>query len=505
MTGRRLAGIALPMVAALTLWGIPPAGAAIGDITEFSAGITASSEPWGITAGPDGNLWFAENNKDMVARITPSGTVTEFSDGISAGAFPYSITTGPDGNVWFTEGGKGIGRIDPSTGTVTEFTTGIAPGSDPEGITAGPDGNLWFTEYNAHTIGRITPSGTVHEFTTGISSGGEDITAGPDGNLWFTEPNNNTIGRITPSGTVDEFTSGITSGSPQGIAAGPDGALWFVEESGPPLIGRIDTSGVITEFSNGITADSELWGIAAGPDGNLWFPEFNNDKIGRITPSGNVTEFSNGITSGSGPFFISPGTDGNLWFPERDGSRIGRARDAAPGTRYDLVRDDAFTPRTSSATQGNKVEWIFEGPGSHSVQDTSGMNLFHSGVRSFVDYYTFRFNAAGAYAYRSTGDPAAMRGTVKVPEEASPSSGGLSTAFHVTWSALTAPTGYVFDVQIKRPGSTSYVDWKAGVTGRTASFVPDHGKGHYSFRSRLRKKSNGKHSGWSPAATVSVT
>jgi hypothetical protein len=28
-------------------------------VTEFSAGITANAAPIGITAGPDGNLWFA--------------------------------------------------------------------------------------------------------------------------------------------------------------------------------------------------------------------------------------------------------------------------------------------------------------------------------------------------------------------------------------------------------------------------------------------------------------
>ncbi|MDB5040312.1 MAG: hypothetical protein JWN27_1038, partial [Candidatus Eremiobacteraeota bacterium] len=27
--------------------------------------------PWGITSGPDGNLWFTESNGNTVARITP--------------------------------------------------------------------------------------------------------------------------------------------------------------------------------------------------------------------------------------------------------------------------------------------------------------------------------------------------------------------------------------------------------------------------------------------------
>ena len=53
-------------------------------VTEFSAGISAKAEPFSITAGPDGNLWFTEWGANRIGRITPSGVVTEFSAGISA-------------------------------------------------------------------------------------------------------------------------------------------------------------------------------------------------------------------------------------------------------------------------------------------------------------------------------------------------------------------------------------------------------------------------------------
>ncbi len=124
-----------------------------------------------------------------IGRITPQGSVTEFSTGISAQQ-PHGITAGPDGNLWFTEQFGRIGRITPQ-GSVTEFSTGISANSQPAGITAGPDGNLWFTQPLDDHIGRITPQGTVSEFSAGITAGGftEGITAGPDGNLWFSEIN----------------------------------------------------------------------------------------------------------------------------------------------------------------------------------------------------------------------------------------------------------------------------------------------------------------------------
>ena len=55
---------------------------------------------------------------NRIGRITPLGVVTEFSAGITAGAGPLGITAGPDGNLWFTEpNGNRIGRI--STGAAT--------------------------------------------------------------------------------------------------------------------------------------------------------------------------------------------------------------------------------------------------------------------------------------------------------------------------------------------------------------------------------------------------
>jgi autotransporter-associated beta strand protein len=303
---------------------ITPAGA----ITEFSSGAFANSYPDGITAGPDGNVWFTELNGDRIGRITPAGVVTEYSGGITAGSGPSNITPGPDGNLWFTEYYKNrIGRITPA-GVVTEFSVGFATTFNMDGITAGPDGNIWFTETNASRIGRITRTGVVTEFGAGISasSGPSNIAPSPDGNLWFTEYNGNRIGRITPSGAVTEFGAGISAGSmPYGITAGSDGNLWFTEEKGN-RIGRITPAGVVTEFSPGIAA-SELFSITAGPDGNLWFTQ--PGLVSRITTAGIVTGFG-----ASGSTRITAGPDGNLWFTENLGNRIGRITPGGTVTEF---------------------------------------------------------------------------------------------------------------------------------------------------------------------------
>jgi len=173
-----------------------PTWAVVGTLTEFSP----ASLPRGITAGPDGNLWFAESNN--IGRITPNGSITEFPTPTKSSG-PWSITTGPDSNLWFTEeAGNQIGRITPA-GSITEFplptNCGLSGGCEPWSITSGPDGNLWFTLFIGNSIVRLTPSGsfTGAFHTPTKTSRPYGITVGPDGNLWFTEYIGNKIGRLS--------------------------------------------------------------------------------------------------------------------------------------------------------------------------------------------------------------------------------------------------------------------------------------------------------------------
>jgi streptogramin lyase len=321
-------------------------------LTEFPLP-NPNSAPRDIVAGPDGNLWFAENFG--VGRITPAGAITEFS----AAGSTSGITLGPDGNLWFTQQNNNrIGRITP-TGTITTFVV-PTPGGEPAHIATGPDGNLWFTERIGNKIGRITPAGAITEFPVPTpSSTPWGIAAGPDGNVWFTELTADKIGRITPGGTITEFPLPTPNSTPRGITAGPDGNLWFTEMNRG--IGRITTTGTITEFPTTVppTAGPVPYWITAGPDGNLWFTENLGNTIARITPTGTITRFAlppaviGGVAS-NGPAGIATGPDGNIWFTELLADKIGRLTLAPPARRIDHFQcyrvdpTSRFLPRTVS-------------------------------------------------------------------------------------------------------------------------------------------------------------
>ena len=269
-----------------------------GTINEYPIP-TASSQPYGLTSGPDGAVWFVEHGGNQIGRITavaPIGTITNEYAIPTVNALPTSITSGPDGNLWFTEDGislmnNKIGRITP-TGVVTEFPIPTTF-SGANAITAGPDGNLWFTEENANQIGRITTAGVITEFAIPTPTAVPwSIVSGPDGALWFTEANANVtikgIGRITTAGAVTEFTIPTAGSGSEGIAVGGDGALWFTEH-GTAKVGRVTTGGAFTEYP--VAASSFPLGITPGPDGALWFAEEVIGKIGRITTAGAYTDY----------------------------------------------------------------------------------------------------------------------------------------------------------------------------------------------------------------------
>jgi len=173
---------------------------------------TDDVDPYGITTGRDGKIWFTLRQGNRIVRTDPITQTTPLTQtspltqttAISveftlptANSEPYDITLGPDGNLWFTEyAGNKIGRITPA-GKITEYPL-PNPNSGPAHITTGPDGHLWFTESLGNRIGRIAVAGQpIEEFTLpSPGSAPEGITAGPADTIWFTEVGGNRIGRL---------------------------------------------------------------------------------------------------------------------------------------------------------------------------------------------------------------------------------------------------------------------------------------------------------------------
>jgi streptogramin lyase len=254
-----------------------------GAITHRYPGSVATTfitgSPVGLTTGADGNLWFVEHQANFVGRIvpgTPTGTPATMYAIPDAAACPlaqcgpYGITSGPDGNLWFTqEQGNRIGVI--STAGVFVKQIPLSPTVDaaqPLGIIVGPDGNLWFSMYSPLASGVGTLPATA--------DGPEDVTAyltpppyagkrsyrlvvGSDLAIWFTIPDGNALGRITASGTFSFFPGPAPPDDLQrsyALALGPDRDLWLTEFVGH----RVDRFEIdcVAKVPTLVAADAEI-------------------------------------------------------------------------------------------------------------------------------------------------------------------------------------------------------------------------------------------------------
>jgi cupredoxin-like protein len=168
------------------------------------------------------------------------------------------------------------------------------------------------------------------------------------------------------------------------------------------------------------------------------------------------------------------------------------------------VLDSGFSPQTTTVAQNGVTTFTVDSAdtGSHSITDGSGMGLFDSGQVAPGGSYNLTLTAAGTYPVvdTTTGNTA----TVAVPVQVYPDHGSLTTPINVQWSAADPPPGYVFDVQVSRPGQP-FAPWKTGVTSHASTFVPDAGSGQYKFQARLRNTANGQASGWSPWLSTTIT
>ena len=356
---------------------VVPSAAGATTIKELP--LSAGSDPLGITAGPDGNLWFTDGDTTIaIGRVTPAGVIKESTSGFISTGKPADITlgpdgnvwveqssragsrrsrgwrdhpvhqgppaqgrrrgrqltTGPDGNLWFLDNGvtRAIGRVKPD-GTINEFPVPDL-NANLEDLTTGPDGNLWFTDRgDTRGIGRVTPSGMITEFTgmlDQLHSMPNGITSGADGNLWFTDEGSpGAVGMATASATsnLTEFTGGLQTGTqPDAITTGADGNVWFEDNySGQRAIGQIKPSGAIHEFTKGLGTGTQD-DITLGPEGNVWVEQSSPGGIARITPTGTITQFTKGLLPGAGGDGdqLTTGPDGNLWFTDRGAKAIGR-------------------------------------------------------------------------------------------------------------------------------------------------------------------------------------
>jgi plastocyanin len=179
---------------------------------------------------------------------------------------------------------------------------------------------------------------------------------------------------------------------------------------------------------------------------------------------------------------------------------------SALAANFDVtIVDFAFTPKATQLQMGDSVTWTNTGNALHTSTGDRPLRLWDSPIMSAGQSYTLTFTAAGIYSYHCRFHPY-MHGRVSARDLAAPLSGHAGTVFTITVATVPAPTGFVYDVQMKAPGGV-FQDWMLGIVTTTAQFdSTGQPTGQYQFRSRMHRVSPVDGPGeYSLPAAISVT
>jgi glucose/arabinose dehydrogenase len=165
---------------------------AVGLGEDGPAEVASLADPWGVTVGPDGTIYVAENSR--VRRITPDGTIDTIAGGdpqscppaVAASALearvciPVAVAVGPDGSVYVGDGSE-VYRIGPDGSF--EHVAGRPGGASFDGdggpatdatlqrvadLAVAPDGTLFILDGCNHRVRRVGVDGVI---TTVAGSG----------------------------------------------------------------------------------------------------------------------------------------------------------------------------------------------------------------------------------------------------------------------------------------------------------------------------------------------
>lgn len=312
-----------------------------------------------------------------------------------------------------------------------------------------------------------------------------------NGTAWSMVPSPNLVAN-TANLVLDVDATSSAQAWAVGFANGTDGFQRLV----------LHWDGVTWSLSPTANGAGKLFAVDAVSSGDVWAVGATGLIVHWDGATWQVVAAPSSVTSGT-YFGLSALPGGQLWAVGYNTPLGPVDKTLAARLCETVVSDTGFSVSSAAVPLGSATVWTFPSTNlsTHRILDGQRLGLFDSGLRLPGSSYTFTFTAAGAFAARDSVSAAQMR--LPVSPTAIPPQGGVGTTFTVTWA--TAPVaGFVFDVQIKRPGAT-WADWKTGVTTLSSTFLPDVGTGQYSFRARIRSTSSGRASGYSPAATITVT
>ena len=334
-----------------------------------------------ITLGPDGNLWFTQQDQNILGRLTPSGQFTLYPTGANSG--PHGIEFDKQGRLWITRQFSNTISQVIIKGTTASFINHAIPyaNSNPHGLTVARDGKVWFTGKEGNIVGYYNPKDDKFQIfklgdpdpSTNPEMNGNFpiyIKQAPDGSMYFTNLLTSRVSKITQSGKLTQFPLPSTYGPPDNarpiaVYVKDSGVVVVSEESGHAYA-YIQKDGLVSEFPLTPT-DSEAASLTYDRQNTLWVQYNTPDDIARVNADGSLSVFPIPTTDAV-QHRITIGPDGELWYTELMADKIGRmVTGHADGPALDGVATQGYSGTPNGTGGLNDRAYFAQGNNTYNA------------------------------------------------------------------------------------------------------------------------------------------